>query len=153
MPSCSGSFFFCPLLSFAFSSFLSFLLFPQISLRRSTLRNDSFRGLESWFHYSCLSEKALLWESWLLSYFPVLHLSLSEAFLFSQLGRYFSPTGQVILRAFWITMQRYEIPICQVCDSMRYHAIAEHFLKNPQPSTLKKPPFPAILSLVRHPPS
>ena len=53
-------------------------------------------------------------------------------FLFSQLGRYFSPTGQVILRAFWITMQRYEIPICQVCDSVRYHAIAEHFLKNYQ---------------------
>ena len=77
-----------------------FFLFPQIPLRRSTLRNDSFRGLESCFHFH---------------------------FLFSQLGRYFSPTGQVILRAFWITMQRYEIPIYQVCDSVRYHAIPEHF--------------------------
>ena len=28
-----------------------FFLFPQIPLRRSTLRNDSFRGLESCFHY------------------------------------------------------------------------------------------------------
>ena len=109
-----------------------FFLFPQIPLRRSTLRNDSFRGLESWFHYSCLSEKALLWESWLSSCFSVLHLSLSEAFLFSQLGRFFSPTGQVILRAFWITMQRYEIPIYQVCDSVRYHAIAEHFIPVPR---------------------
>ena len=55
--------------------------------------------------------------------------SFFRPFLFSQLGKYFSPTGQVILRAFLITMQRYEIPICQVCDSVRYHAIAEHFLK------------------------
>ena len=101
--------------------------------------------------------KALLWESWLLSYFPVLHLSLSEAFLFSQLGRFFSPTGQVILRAFWITMQRYEIPICQVCDSMRYHAIAEHFYskhltfnieKVSGPSDSIAGPSPAKLTLI-----
>ena len=63
--------------------------------------------------------------------------SFFRPFLFPQLGRFFSPTGQVILRAFLITMQRYEIPICQVCDSVRYHAIAEHFLNknstfNPQ---------------------
>ena len=124
--------FFCPLLSFAFSSFLRFLLFPQISLRRSTLRNDSFRGLESWFHYSCFSEKPCCENRGCCLIFWVLHLSLSETFFFSQLGRYFSPTGQVILRAFWITMQRYEIPICQVCDSVRYHAIAEHFIPVPR---------------------
>ena len=33
-------------------------------------------------------------------------------------------------------MQRYEIPIYQVCDSVRYHAIAEHFLKNYQLLTI-----------------
>ena len=59
-----------------------------------------------------------------------------NTFLFSQSGRYFSPTGQVILRAFWITMQRYEIPIYQVCDCVRYHAIAEHFLQNTHHLTL-----------------
>ena len=109
-----------------------FFLFPQISLRRSTLRNDSFRGLESWFHYFCFLKSLVVRESWLLSCFPVLPRSLLQAFLFSQSGRYFSPTGQVILRAFWITMQRYEIPIYQVCDSVRYHAIAEHFLQKTQ---------------------
>ena len=110
-----------------------FFLFPQISLRRSTLRNDSFRGLESCFHYFCfLLESLAVRESWLFSCFPVLPRSLLQAFLFSQLGRYFSPTGQVILRAFWITMQRYEIPIYQVCDSVRYHAIPEHFIPVPR---------------------
>lgn len=33
-------------------------------------------------------------------------------------------------------MQRYEIPIYQVCDTMRYHAIPEHFLQNTQHLTL-----------------
>ena len=85
--------FFCPLLSFAFSSFLRFLLEEVL----------------------CETTR---FEAWSLVFIT---------FLFSQLGRFFSPTGQVILRAFWITMQRYEIPIYQVCDSVRYHAIAEHF--------------------------
>ena len=55
-------------------------LFPQISLRRSTLRNDSFRGLESWFHYFCFLKSLAVRESWLLSCFPVLPRSLHQAF-------------------------------------------------------------------------
>ena len=58
--------FFCPLLSFAFSSFLRFLL------------------------EEVLCETTRI-EAWSLVFIT---------FLFSQLGRYFSPTGQVILRAF-----------------------------------------------------
>ena len=122
MPSCSGSwFFFCPLLSFAFSSFLRFLL--EEVLCETTLFEAWSLGFITFVFW-----KALPWEnrgySLVFLCFPVLFF---RPFLFPQLGRYFSPTGQVILRAFWITMQRYEIPIYQVCDSVRYHAIAEHF--------------------------
>lgn len=54
-------------------------------------------------------------------------------------------------------MQRYEIPICQVCDSMRYHAIAEHFYskhltfnieKASVPSDSIAGPSPAKLTLI-----
>ena len=70
-------------------------------------------------------------------------IGLNQAFLFSQFGRFFSPTGQVILRAFWITMQRYEIPICQVCDSVRYHAIAEHFYSKHLTFNIEKASVPS----------
>ena len=113
-----------------------FFLFPQISLRRSTLRNDSFRGLESWFHYFCFLKSLAVRIVVVVLSSCAPSFSFFRPFLFPQLGRYFSPTGQVILRAFWITMQRYEIPIYQVCDSVRYHAIAEHFLQNTHHLTL-----------------
>lgn len=54
-------------------------------------------------------------------------------------------------------MQRYEIPICQVCDSMRYHAITEHFYskhltfnieKASVPSDSIAGPSPAKLTLI-----
>ena len=86
--------------------------------------------------------------------------SFFRPFLFPQLGRYFSPTGQVILRAFWITMQRYEIPIYQVCDTMRYHAIAEHFYSKHSTFNIEKAsvpsdsiagPSPAKLTLITPP--
>ena len=123
-------FFFCPLLSFAFSSFLRFLLEEVLC---ETTRFEAWSlGFITFVFW-----KALPWENrgccLVFLCFPVLFI---RPFLFSQSGRYFSPTGQVILRAFWITMQRYEIPIYQVCDSVRYHAIAEHFLQNTHHLTL-----------------
>ena len=66
-----------------------FFLFPQISLRRSTLRNDSFRGLESWFHYFCFQKSLAVRESWLFSCFPVLPRSLLQAFFISPIREIF----------------------------------------------------------------
>ena len=113
--------FFCPLLSFVFSSFLRFLL--EEVLCETTRFEACSLGFITFVFW-----KALSWEnrgySLVFLCFPVLFF---RPFLFSQSGRYFSPTGQVILRAFWITMQRYEIPIYQLCDSVRCRAIAEHF--------------------------
>ena len=50
-------------------------------------------------------------------------------------------------------MQRYEIPIYQVCDSVRYHAIAEHFLKNYQLLTINyqlRSRFPEVIDNSLH---
>ena len=72
--------FFLPPAKFRFPSF-RFLSEVFLSvLGEYFLRNDSFRGLESWFHYSCFLKSLAMRESWLLSCFPVLPRSLLQAF-------------------------------------------------------------------------
>ena len=80
--------FFCPLLSFAFSSFLR-RSFPHPFSGEYFLRNDSFRGLESCFHYFCFLKSLAVRESWLLSCFPVLPRSLLQAFFISPIREIF----------------------------------------------------------------
>ena len=100
-----------------------FFLFPQISLRRSTLRNDSFRGLESWFHYSCFLKSLAVRESWLLSCFPVLPRSLSSGLfyfpnqgdIFLQLGKWFCALSESRCKD---TKSRF-IRCAIACDTMR----------------------------------
>ena len=80
--------FFCPLLSFAFSSFLR-RSFPHPFSGEYFLRNDSFRGLESCFHYFCFLKSLAVRESWLFSCFPVLPRSLLQAFFISPIREIF----------------------------------------------------------------
>ena len=80
--------FFCPLLSFAFSSFLR-RSFPHPFSGEYFLRNDSFRGLESCFHYFCFLKSLAVRESWLFSCFPVLPCSLLQAFFISPIREIF----------------------------------------------------------------
>ena len=129
--------FFLPPAKFRFSSF-RFLseVFPFRFQESTFCETTRFEAWSLGF-ITLVFWKALSWENrGCCLVFLCFLVLLFRPFLFPQLGRFFSPTGQVILRAFWITMQRYEIPICQVCDSVRYHAIAEHFLKNYQLSTI-----------------
>ena len=80
--------FFCPLLSFAFSSFLR-RSFPHPFSGEYFFRKDSFRGLESCFHYFCFLKSLAVRESWLLSCFPVLPRSLLQAFFISPIREIF----------------------------------------------------------------